>query len=70
MNVKSMENSHVAKFENANPSTQGSGRSVLRSIPITLMIVLIAATPSHPDLSDTLAGYIQMKDDIRNQYTL
>jgi len=39
-----------------NPSTQGSGRKVFRFIPITLMMVLIAATPSHPDFSDTLAG--------------
>jgi hypothetical protein len=40
----------------SNPSTQGSGRSVLRLIPITLIIVLIAETPSHPDLRDILAG--------------
>lgn len=44
---------------NANPSTQGSGRKLLRLIPITLMIVLIAATPSHPEFSATLAGYIK-----------
>lgn len=40
----------------SNPSTQGSGRKVLRLIPITLMIVLIAETPSHPDLREILAG--------------
>ena len=49
----------VPKFELANPSTQGSGRKVLRSIPITLMIVLMAAIPSHPDFRATLAGFIK-----------
>lgn len=40
----------------AYPSTQGSGCKVSRFIPITLMIVLIADTPSHPDLRATRAG--------------
>ena len=40
----------------SNPSTQGSGRSVLRLIPMTLIIVLMAETPSHPDLRAILAG--------------
>ena len=56
-----MENSHITESENANPSTQGSGRKVFRSIPMTLMIVLIADTPSLPDLRATLAGYIQWR---------
>lgn len=46
----------------ADPSTQGSGRKLLRLIPITLMIVLIAAIPSHPELRATLAGYIKEDD--------
>jgi len=41
---------------NTNPSTQGSGRKVFRFIPITLMMVLIADTPSHKDSNATLAG--------------
>lgn len=41
---------------NTNPSTQGSGCKVSRLIPMTLMIVLIADTPSHPVLRATLAG--------------
>jgi len=45
--------------EIANPSTQGSGRNVLRLIPMTLMIVFMADTPSHPELRATLAGYKQ-----------
>lgn len=47
-----------------NPSTQGSGRKVFRSIPMTLVIVLIAETPSHPDLRATLAGCMQQKQNI------
>jgi hypothetical protein len=39
-----------------NPSTHGSGLNVSRLIPMTLMMVLIAATPSHPDFRATLAG--------------
>lgn len=46
-------------FWHAYPSTQGSGRNVTRLIPITLMIVLIADIPSHPELRATLAGYKQ-----------
>jgi hypothetical protein len=45
--------------EIANPSTQGSGRNVFRLIPMTLMIVFIAATPSDPERRATLAGYMQ-----------
>lgn len=49
-------NKDAAKCGNTNPSTQGSGRKVSRFIPMTLMIVLIADTPSHPVLRATLAG--------------
>ena len=60
-----MQKCHIAQVEIANPSTQGSGRKVSRFIPITLIIVLIAAMPSHPDLRATLAGYIyERKFDI------
>ena len=38
------------------PSTEGSGRSVSRSTPITLRMVLIAATPSQPARSAASAG--------------
>lgn len=57
-----MQKCHIAQFEIANPSTQGSGCKVSRFIPITLMIVLIAAIPSHPDARATLAGCIQKQD--------
>lgn len=46
-------------MEIAYPSTQGSGCKVSRLIPMTLIIVFMAATPSHPDLRATLAGYEQ-----------
>lgn len=62
-----MENFHIIEFETANPSTQGSGCKVFRSIPMTLMIVLMADTPSHPDLKATLAGYIHMEYNIHYQ---
>lgn len=52
-----MAKNFVLSILNAHPSTQGSGCNVLRLIPMTLIIVLIADTPSHPDLSATLAGY-------------
>lgn len=54
-----MQNYEFVASEIANPSTHGSGRNVLRLIPMTLMIVFIAATPSHPELRATLAGYRQ-----------
>lgn len=56
---KVSKNYEFAASEITNPSTQGSGRNVLRSIPMTLMIVFIADTPSQPERSATLAGYKQ-----------
>ena len=43
--------------EKTHPSTQGSGRNVSRLMPITLMIVLIAAMPSHPAVNAARDGY-------------
>lgn len=55
--VGEKKNQNVAVLmKNSNPSTQGSGRKVWRLIPMTLIIVLIAATPSHPVFKATLAG--------------
>lgn len=57
-----MKNNHkVLGIDIAYPSTQGSGCNVSRLIPMTLMIVFIAAIPSHPNLRATLAGYRQKK---------
>ena len=49
----------------SNPSTQGSGRKVLRSIPITLIIVLIAAIPSEPDLRAILEGCMVLRQKMK-----
>lgn len=38
------------------PSTEGSGRRVSRLMPMTEVIVLIAATPSQPAVSAVRAG--------------
>jgi hypothetical protein len=51
----------------SNPSTQGSGRNVLRFIPITLIMVLIAETPSHPDFRATLAGCTALSQEMRGK---
>lgn len=56
--------------EIANPSTQGSGRNVSRLIPMTLMIVFMAATPSHPELRATLAGYKKKHPKITNMVVM
>mmetsp|Transcript_1963 Transcript_1963/g.4421 ORF Transcript_1963/g.4421 Transcript_1963/m.4421 type:complete len:264 (+) Transcript_1963:366-1157(+) len=42
------------------PSTEGSGRSVFRLIPMTDMMVLIAASPSMPLSSETRPGEVML----------
>ena len=56
--------------KNGYPSTHGSGRRVSRLMPITLMMVLMAATPSHPSLRATRAGYSIQKKPYNQHYTI